>query len=529
MPGEDQPYETIFSQWKERLETSDHDEEEHDAALESGAELRTTRIGVLGIVRAIPAPVYALVALLLGMLLGSQFPQLSFIGEGVREAFGYLGDAVPLIIFFTLTPALITMYKTSSAGKFALYVMIGFTLTTAFGGLFALLVSLAFFPDMTLGFGATGLGAILSEVGGRTLDLATTSQPFKAIWGALLVSTVLYFAGGLKGDAPRNPLRRMFRTIADIYELIGVHGVAALGRVITVVMPIVLLLIGIFLTTTVTETLNSISDCVAGSAQFQLGDEIIQCQEISAPPYTATTAYFLAVGVIVVITTLWLLLASFALSQYTKFPLGRMMRDYTAPVYLFAWTTSSSAVTIPVNLESARKGLGIRSSIRDFIVPLGATVNLDGTMMAAVVTTIVAGKMVGYTPSVLDLLIALIPLILITVGTPGVPGGLAIVAAPILAELLPLVPGTEAVFTGVFIALGFGLNDQFRTAVNTVDNGFLALLMDKWWPEKFAPGAEPNPFMRSPDEVVEHTGKPIDESPFWSEDKVDEAGSVEKA
>lgn len=491
MPSE-VPYETVFSRWRAHLEKDEHDEELHDAEEEMGIAEEPPASGPLRAFAKVPLAVWTLLGLFAGLVFGYFVPELAFLGQGVRDVLGYLGVAVPLIIFFTITPALIAMYKTSSAGRFALYVMIGFTVTTMVGGLFALLISLLFFPDMTLGIGAGGLGSVLSDLIDRTGALLFTSQAFKAIWAALGVSALLYFGGNLRGEPPTGALRRMLRTIADIYHLIGVHGVSAIGRVIKVIMPFALFAIGVFLVATLGELIRGATD------DSTLG--------LAEPPWTGIEAYFVSVGVLVVITLLWLAIAAFALSQYTRFPLGRMLREYVFVVYPFAWATSSSSISLPLNIEAARKGLGVRTQVRSFVLPIGATVNLDGTMMAAVVATIVASKMVGYTPSVLDMLIALIPLLFITIGTPGVPGGLAFVSAPVMSALLPLPPGTAAIFIPVYIALLIGLNDMFRTAVNTLDNGFLALLLDKWWPERFQPGAEPNPFMRVPDEHIETEG-----------------------
>lgn len=482
--ADERPYETIFSKLKEDLareEADDdfEDEARHDAAVATG--------GLLGLFFKVPFAVWTFVGLIGGMVIGSFVPALGFIGAGVKDVFGVIAALAPVIIFFTLTPALITMFRTSSAGKFALAVVVAFSITTAAGGIWALALTFAIFPDMGFGLGTSGLGTVLRDLGNNIGGLLFTSAPFKAIWGALLTSVLLYYGGGMKHASPTNAFRRMLWTIADIYELVGVYGVSALGKIIKIVMPAALFAIGIFLVVTLPETL---ADVTAAAA------------DIPEPPFGAVQGYFITVGIVVGITVLWLGLAGFAVARYTGFPFGRMIKEYMLIVYPFSWSTSSSAASIPINLEAARRGLHVRSQIRDFVVPLGATVNLDGTMMSAVVTTVVAAKMVGFTPSILDLLVALIPLVVITVGTPGVPGGLALVAAPVLATILPLPPGTAELFTGIFIAFGFGLNDQFRTAVNTLDNGLLCLLFEKWWPTTFDPGAEPNPIFGSHGEPV---------------------------
>lgn len=470
---------TPFARFRARLDAQESDEAPPGPVAQAIARQKDRIGNALGPVARVPFTVWVFGALFLGIGAGTLAPQLIFAGDWVLTAFGYIAAAAPMIIFFTLTPALVRMYATASAGKFALYVVVGFILTTTFGGLFALLVSLVFFPGMTLGFGATGVLEQIREVGATSVVLLIHSPLFRAIWGALVISVVLYFGGRYGKSVPKNPIGRMLRSIMDLYVIIGVHGVSALGQVIKVVMPALLFLIGIFLVTTVPIGLDA---------------ELAEVGHIDEPPWTPLQAYFISVGVVIVITLLWLAFVSFALSAYTRFPLKRLIARYLLVVYPFAWATSSSAASIPINIASARDGLGVRPEVRSFVIPIGATVNLDGTMMAAVVGTVVASAMVGYQISVLDFMIAMIPLILITIGTPGVPGGLALIAGPVMWAVLP-VPVPEALFVGLFAALLFGPNDMFRTAVNVLDNGMFALLLDKWWPERFVPGAEVNPWL----------------------------------
>ncbi|HEX9815401.1 MAG TPA: hypothetical protein VGB18_00355, partial [Candidatus Thermoplasmatota archaeon] len=86
----------------------------------------------------------------------------------------------------------------------------------------------------------------------------------------------------------------------------------------------------------------------------------------------------------------------------------------------------------------------------------------------------------------LDLLFVLIPLMVVTVGAPGIPGGLAIVGGPVIANLLPLPPGTQEAFTLTFVGFNIGLSDQFRSGVNAAGNGVLCRLFEFWYPRRFA-------------------------------------------
>ncbi|MBW3582813.1 MAG: dicarboxylate/amino acid:cation symporter [Euryarchaeota archaeon] len=487
---EDAPYETFFSKLNASLK---EETEEEDVLEEVEHEERVRQGGFFGTLARVPFAVWTFVGLLSGLGLGALLPQLAFIGDGVSDVFAVIADLAPVIIFFTLTPALITMFRQSSAGRFASWVLLGFTLTTLFAGLWALIVTFLVFGGLPLGIGAEGLGAVLAGLGSTILELMYTSSPFKAIWGSIFASVLLYHGGGLKHTRPTNRARRVLWTINDIYELVGVHGITYLGRIIRIIMPFALFAIGIFLVATVGDKIQ---------AALAAADA-----ELTSKAMEPLTGYFLSVGILIGVSLTWLFGVAYGVSRYTGLPYKRIINDYMLMVYPFAWGTSSSAASIPLNLESTRKGLGVRSEIRDFVIPLGATVNLDGTMMASVIATVVAAKVVGFTPSLLDLFLALIPLVVITVGTPGIPNGLAFVAGPVLADVLPLPPGTETAYALVFFALAVGLNDMFRTAVNVVDNGFLSAIFEKMWPTRFAPGADPNPLYRG------HEGLDVDPLP----------------
>ena len=75
---------------------------------------------------------------------------------------------------------------------------------------------------------------------------------------------------------------------------------------------------------------------------------------------------------------------------------------------LFAFSTSSSAATIPINLKTVEENLGVKKSVASFTVPLGATINMDGTAIMQGVATVFIANTYGIDLSLSDLSVILV-------------------------------------------------------------------------------------------------------------------------
>lgn len=127
---------------------------------------------------------------------------------------------------------------------------------------------------------------------------------------------------------------------------------------------------------------------------------------------------------------------------------------------LTAFSTSSSSATLPTTLNVAEKELGIQKEIAGFVVPLGATMNMNGTAVFEGVTVLFLAQVFGVPLSLGNQLVVLIMTVLMAVGTAGVPGG--------TIPLMILILSTVGV-PGEGIALIMGVDrflDMCRTTVN---------------------------------------------------------------
>ncbi|MEZ4434342.1 MAG: dicarboxylate/amino acid:cation symporter [bacterium] len=130
------------------------------------------------------------------------------------------------------------------------------------------------------------------------------------------------------------------------------------------------------------------------------------------------------------------------------------------PAQLIAFSTSSSSAALPVSMECAEENLGVSNSVSSFVLPLGSTVNMDGTALYQGVAAIFIAQVFQMDLTIGDQLSIVLAATLASVGAAGVPGaGMVTLAMVLTASGIPQV--------GLALILGMDrLLDMFRTAVN---------------------------------------------------------------
>lgn len=399
-----------------------------------------------------------------GLALGTLYPaRFAWATTALEMIGGFLSTIAPLIIFATLTPAIGGLIRARSVGRFSSLVVLTYVTTTALAGLWALIFAWGFF-----GLGVTGqaggIGAALGDIGARLGPLVTQSWPVKAIF--------LGVVGGIFAGYSD--------TFAKPFDYVFI-GIEKLGDALVYLLPVLLFLMG-----------AGIPGIARGAAERVPGGGVTDLGPVGNLFFegglTGLEGYIFVIVATALLAIPWMLAFAFVVSRHTRdFTVREFLAEHTYYVYPFAFSTASSSATIPVNLDRVGDALDVRKEIREFIVPLGATVNMDGTMISAVVITVVSAMMVGYRPSVLDLLITIVPLVVVTVGVPGIPGGLAAVVGAILAGMFPLGPSAQVAFFNIYLALSIGLGDQIRTGVNVSDDALICKLFDHHFADRFAP------------------------------------------
>jgi len=138
---------------------------------------------------------------------------------------------------------------------------------------------------------------------------------------------------------------------------------------------------------------------------------------------------------------------------------------------VFAFSTASSNATLPVTLSTAEKRLGINNSIASFIIPLGATINMDGTAIMQGVATVFIANVYGIELELDSYLMIVLLTVLASIGTAGVPG-VGLVMLAMVFQQIGLPPEGIALITGTDRLL-----DMLRTAVNVTGDAVVAAIV----------------------------------------------------
>ncbi|MGD2118785.1 MAG: dicarboxylate/amino acid:cation symporter [Chromatiales bacterium] len=181
-------------------------------------------------------------------------------------------------------------------------------------------------------------------------------------------------------------------------------------------------------------------------------------------------AYFLTLTLVLAtqaFVTYPLLLKSLArLNPLTFF---KQMRDPAT----FAFSTASSAATIPVTMRTVEKRMGVDNSVASFTVPLGATINMDGTAMMQGVATVFIANVYNVDLGMTDYLMVVLTATLASVGTAGVPGVGLVMLTMVLGQVgLPV--------EGIALIIGVDrLLDMMRTACNITGDAAVSCIIAK--------------------------------------------------
>ena len=136
--------------------------------------------------------------------------------------------------------------------------------------------------------------------------------------------------------------------------------------------------------------------------------------------------------------------------------------QHMTPVMAFAFSTASSGATLPVTLETVKKRIGVRNEVASFVVPVGATINMDGTAIMQGVATVFIAQAFNVDIGLTGYLMVILTATMASIGTAAVPGVGLITLALVLTQVgLPV--------EGIALIIGVDrLLDMTRTVVNVV-------------------------------------------------------------
>jgi len=397
-----------------------------------------------------------LIAMALGVLLGSLLNVLTntqwlaeaavlkvndILVDGILDAIGLIFIAslkllvVPLV-FVSLVCGVTALGDNARMGAIAMKTLLLYLLTTALAISAALLAALIIQP---------GVGADLVT---DAMYTAKQAPPLKQVFVEIF---------------PSNPVRamaegKMLQVI--VFSLLLGYAISLSGepgkRVTSIfrdLEQVIMKMVGILMTMAPYGVF-----CLLAKLFSQLGVSAI----LDLAKYFLTVVFVLFFHAF----SIYSLLLKFFAGLSPKLLYSKMRQ-----VWAFAFSTASSGATLPITLRTVEKRLGVDTSIASFTVPLGATINMDGTAIMQGVATVFIAQVYNIPLGPVDLLIVVLTATLASVGTAAVPGVGLITLAMVLQQVgLPV--------EGIALIIGVDrLLDMLRTAVNVTGDATVSVVV----------------------------------------------------
>lgn len=352
-------------------------------------------------------------------------------------------------------------------------------------GIMMLVVPLVF---ISLVNGAANMGDVtkLGRIGSKTIMFYLTTTAI-AIVIALTLGVVLKPGIGLDMgavEAVEVTARETVPLVQIFYEMIpnNIVGAMASGSMLQIIVFALLTGVGISLLGEKGEYLSTLFE--------KLNDLIMKLVEIVmifAPIGVfgliartfSTVGYSAMIPLMKYIGTVYiglLIHATVVYGSMFKIFAGLSLRKFYKkflPAMSVAFSTASSGATIPVTLEITERDMGISKEISSFTVPLGATINMDGTAIMQGVASLFVAQVYGIEMTFAMMLTIVLTATLASIGTAGVPGAGAIMLTLVLQSVgLPL--------EGIGLIMGIDrLVDMARTAINVTGDAVCTTIIAK--------------------------------------------------
>ena len=332
-------------------------------------------------------------------------------------------------------------------------------------------------------------GGTLKRLGGKTMGWYLLTMALAVVTGVLLVYVIKPGAGGLAGAALQEVPDPVTQTgVKDIVTgFIPSNFIAALGRNQTIPIIFLSLVIGFFVTRISPEGQASMLGFLNGGYELtmKVTGWILKFAPLGI--FAVVAVQFAKIGdvwgmlkgmLLYVLTVA----AGLAVQTFVTLPLllrfvgkvrpGQHFRNMGVPL-LTAFSTASSGATIPFTLEAVERKDGVSKGITQFVVSLGATINMNGAALLECVAVIFVAQVYGVHLTLLQTLLISLTSVLCAIGSAGVPMSAMVMMAIILSTVdLPV--------EGIGLVIGVDrILDMLRTAVNVYGDTCVAVLVAK--------------------------------------------------
>ena len=389
-----------------------------------------------------------LIALLLGVIVGSLW------GEGAASI-KWIGDifvrlirmiVVPLV-FVTLASGVVAMGDPKKLGSIG-------------------------WKTMTMYIGTTAVAIVIGLV------LATVIHPGSAEIGVSMM-----------GSTPNASIMEVVPLSERMMNIVPKNPIAALanGDMLAVIFFAVMVGAGMMLAGDKAKPLANVVEAgsevmlkithmvmeMAPFGVFALIAAVTGTQGIGALAGVVPMAVTLVIGFILQI----IITHGMIIKLLLKLPISRFFKDII-DAQLVAFSTSSSSATMPVTITVAEDNLGIKSSVASSVIPLGATINMDGTGLYVGVVTIFTAQSLGIDLTLMHYGLIALTTTLVSIGTAAVPSASLFLLAGVLGVI-----GVSAEQTALVVGFLLPFDrplDMMRTVVNVTGDLSVATAVAKW-------------------------------------------------
>jgi len=388
---------------------------------------------------------WIIIAMFLGIIVGGVMGKNASIFAPIGDIFMTLLKMVviPLVTFSIITGAA-SIGNSKSAGKIGIATFVYYLSTTAIAVVVALILGELFKP---------GIGLPIDQIKSIFSNEYANKGAVPGFWETI------------KGIIPSNPITSLVQgNILQIlfFSLFFGFGIASLKEEQKELL---------------TKVFNAITDALIFVIMKIMYIAPIGVFALMADA-VGTFGYNI-LGLLVkllIIYVIGLLLQAFgvyslALKLFSKTPIKKFFSKIYK-VQLFALSTSSSMATLPINMETCEEELNVSKETTSFVLPLGATINMDGNAIYYALVACFFAQMFGIKLGMSQYLAIIFTATVGSIGQAGVPGPSLLVVAVLLSANIPIVG----------LPLLFGVDrlfDMMRTAVNVTGDASCAVIVDR--------------------------------------------------
>lgn len=380
-----------------------------------------------------------LIGLVLGIIFGIYMPEYTHYFKPVGDIFlRAIKMVIPILIYLSIIIGVTSVGDNASLGRLGFKATIAFLCTTFFAVCFGIFMALLIKPGegMNISFTDDMFKAAPAEF--NFVKFITNIVPSNAIAAMAEGNVLQIFFLAMFSGIVMNQLGSSVRNLRNVMK-----------QVLSMIMQMVMIVIQL--------SPYAAFALIAWVVSTQGLDILLGLSKLVMAVTVAMLFQYLIFGLMILI-----------FAKVSPIPFYRKSIEYQA----LAFSTSSSKVTLPTTMEVCKNRLGVSETSSSFVLPLGASINMDGFAINLSLTTIFFAQLMGIELQIHDYLVIVLTSTLGSIGGAGIPGG-SIVMLPLVLSSVHLPIEGIAILAGVDRIL-----DMLRTTINITGDATITLIID---------------------------------------------------